>query len=106
MIRWMEGNGMGIGNETTEGDEEGESTHTGSRDCTTIDYVVRNEAAKERVKMVVGDKIKSYHLPIEVRLEGGKTGMEVKRGINKREVIRWDEEGEWKEETGKIHGKT
>jgi hypothetical protein len=94
LIKWLEENGLGIGNGTDGGDKEGEWTYIGARGCTTIDYVVRNEIARDEIEMKVGDRIKSDHLPLEVRLCGGNLKREEKRFSEKRKILVWDEKGE------------
>lgn len=99
MVKWVEENGMGIGNGATEGDEEGEWTFIGGRGCTTIDYVVRNEAGRDKIqKIKVGNRLKSDHLPLEIKMktkiQGERRALEgADGGIMKRKIIVWEEGG-------------
>ena len=46
---------LGIGNGATKRDDDGELTQIGQRGCTTIDYMVRDEAGRARpLEMVIG----------------------------------------------------
>lgn len=95
MVKWLEENGMGIGNGATEGDERGEWTFIGGRGCTTIDYVVRNEAGRDKIKsMKVGERLKSDHLPLEIKLQASGKKREEEKGQEKKKIIVWEEGGE------------
>ena len=97
LVSWVEEQGIGIGNGATRGDEDGEWTQIGQRGCTTIDYVIRNEKGKDKIEdMIVANRIKSDHAPIEMKLRWkGKTRKEnrEKRGEEVRRVTRWNPGG-------------
>lgn len=94
LIGRLEENGMGIGNGAMEGDEEGEWTYVGSRGCTSIDYGIRNEKGREKIKkMWIGDRIKSDHMPMEMIIEWEETIKKGERIKKFREVINWNKRG-------------
>lgn len=89
MLKWMEENGIGIGNGATKGDEEGQWTYVGARGCTTIDYVIRNERGREKIIVIkVGNNIKSDHVPLEIGLNWKVDREEGKKKKIYREVIK------------------
>ena len=107
LVEWAKNQGLGIGNGATKGDEEGEWTQIGQRGCTTIDYVIRNEEGRHKMQeMVIGNRIKSDHFPLEVRIEwkrGAREDIEELREASKKSVRRWDMEGT-KEYQNKLQG--
>ena len=95
LVNWVEEKGLGVGNGTTKGDEEGEWTRIGQRGCTTIDYIIRNEEGRGKIQEIaVGNRIKSDHAPLELEVKWEEVrGTQEKRKEEKGSVIRWDTEG-------------
>lgn len=63
MINWVAENDLRIRNETEEDRSRRDWTQLGTRERTVIDYVLRNEAGKEKIRgMDVGGNIKLDHL--------------------------------------------
>ncbi|KAL6418758.1 hypothetical protein ACFW04_014226 [Cataglyphis niger] len=99
-------------------DNKGGWTYIGERGASVVDYVIRNEKAEAKIKMIVeGDRTESDHVPLEVVLEGPETN--IIRQERKTKVIEksdWTEEGResyyvkkdykiWCEEERKKHEK-
>lgn len=58
-------------NGNVKGDEEGEYIFTSANGCTIIDYIMKEEEGRLKVKkMVIGDRVDSDHQSVEVWLEG------------------------------------
>ena len=115
MEDWIENNKEGITiisgdfNARTAGegglwDSEGEKEERKSKDKVIneegrelIDYVIRNEEGRHRIQeLAVGSRIKSDHLPIEVRIEwkrGARKETGEEKEESKKKVTRWDAEG-------------
>lgn len=62
-------------------DREGDWTYVGESGTSMMGYVIANEKAEENIiEIGEGDKTKSDHVPLEVKLEGP----EVKKGKERR----------------------
>lgn len=70
LLEAIEKVGMKILNESVAGDEEGEFTYIGGMGETVIDYVIRGEEVRERIKRLeVRDQVDSDYQPIIVHVK-------------------------------------
>ncbi|KMQ89058.1 hypothetical protein RF55_11351 [Lasius niger] len=53
----------------------GGRTYIGERGASVVDYVIVNEKAEENIKMIVGDRTESDHVPLEVELKWPETNV-------------------------------
>ncbi|OXU17847.1 hypothetical protein TSAR_010311 [Trichomalopsis sarcophagae] len=81
--------GLSILNGNIEGDEEGEITYVGGMGCLVIDYGIRNEEGRRKIKrMKVKDRIESDHGVLDIEIDA-----ETKAEVVKEETSRslWTE---------------
>ena len=95
-MSWIEDQGLNIWNGATKGDNKSEWIQVGQKGCITIDYVVRNEERRARIERILeGNRIKSDHSPMEMRIKWNGDEEKPKWKKKKkvlRKVIKWDEE--------------
>lgn len=60
-----------------KGYEERKFTFTGGKRNSTINYAIGGEEIRERIESLkIGDRIKSDHHPVEIKIKGGNTRKE------------------------------
>lgn len=90
LINKVKENGLFIANGSINGDEEGEFTYIGTREKTTMDYLLLNGNGKSLIKkMIIGERIDSDHTPLEITWN--KEIIEIK--AERKEIIDWSDKG-------------
>ncbi|XP_032687575.1 uncharacterized protein LOC116851844 isoform X2 [Odontomachus brunneus] len=70
LIEWVQEKGWYVLNGDYKGDWEGEFTYVGARGNTVIDYVIVSEEIYCKAEdFVIGGRIESDHMPLELRIE-------------------------------------
>lgn len=94
LLDFVEEKGWSILNGGTKENEEGEYTYTRNIGNTVIDYVLKEEKAKEKIRLEIGEEIDSDHHALEVYIRGEIKKGRREKGRKRREWREiWDEEG-------------